>query len=274
MPEQTLVHLAGYRGSSPVRIGNAAARQKQLDIYGEMLDAVYFCHENMRPPSPEFWEILRYMADQAATRWREPDAGIWEARNEPQHYLYSKLQCWVALDRAILLAEQGRLEAELDRWQRTRDEIRDAILSEGYDAELGTFVQAFGVKTLDASALTIALHGFLPASDPRVRTSIVKIQEQLSREGMVYRYLNEDGIPSREGILALCNFWLVDNLALCGRIDETQQLFEKIIGYGNDVGLFSEEFDPVSGELLGNHSQGFTHLALIHSAVNLAKTGA
>lgn len=271
LPESILAHLDGYRGSRPVRVGNAAARQKQLDIYGELLDAVHFCYEAMRPPRPEFWQILRDVADQAAARWREPDEGIWEVRTGQQHFLYSKLQCWVALDRAIRMAERGVLSADLDRWRRTRDEIRSAILTQGYDQQLGAFVQAFGVKALDASALTIPLLGFLPAADARVRSTVFKIRDQLGRGGLVYRYLNEDGVPGSEAAFALCNFWLVDNLVLLGQVDEARQLFEKIIGYGNDVGLFSEEFDPVSGELLGNYPQGFTHLALIRSAVNLAK---
>lgn len=272
LPEQTLAHLDGYCGSRPVRIGNAAAGQKQLDIYGELLDAVYFCYKTMRPPRPEFWEILRYLADQAAARWREPDQGIWEVRGGQQHYLYSKLQCWVALDRAILLAEQGRLKADLDRWRRIRDEIRSAILADGYDEEIGAFTQAFGVKALDASALTIPLLGFLPASDPRVRSTVARIREQLGAQGLVYRYLNEDGISGGEAAFSLCNFWLVDNLILDGQVDEARQIFERIISYGNDLGLFAEEFDPVNGALLGNYPQGFTHLALIRSAVNLAKT--
>lgn len=271
LPEEVLMHLDGYRGSRPVRIGNAAADQKQLDIYGELLDAVYFCYEAMRPPRPEFWEVLRYLADQAAVRWREPDEGIWEVRGEQQHYLYSKLQCWVALDRAIRLAEEGQLAADLERWRSTRDDIRNAILTEGYDVELGAFTQAFGIKALDASALTIPLVGFLPASDPRVCSTVAQIRKQLSSQGLVYRYLNEDGLPGGEAAFALCNFWLVDHLVLAGQVDEAQQIFERIISYGNDLGLFSEEFNPHSGELLGNYPQGFTHLALIRSAVNLTK---
>jgi len=225
----------------------------------------------MRPPRPEFWEVLRYLADQAAARWREPDEGIWEVRGERQHYLYSKLQCWVALDRAIRLAEQGQLAADLKRWRSTRDDIREAILTEGYDVELGAFTQAFGIKALDASALTIPLVGFLPASDPRVCSTVAQIRKQLSSQGLVYRYLNEDGLPGGEAAFALCNFWLVDNLVLAGQVEEAQQIFERIISHGNDLRLFSEEFDPHSGELLGNYPQGFTHLALIRSAVNLTK---
>jgi GH15 family glucan-1,4-alpha-glucosidase len=272
LPEKLLPHLEGYRQSRPVRIGNAAAGQKQLDIYGELLDAAYFCFESMRPPRPELCRILSHLADQAAARWHEPDQGIWEVRSGPRHYLYSKLRCWVALDRALRLAQKGQLRGDIEHWRGARDDIRGAILAEGYDKELGAFTQAFGVKALDASALTIALLGFLPASDPRVRSTIARIREQLSSHGLKYRYLNEDGLPGAEAAFALCNFWLVDNLVLARQIDEARQVFEKTISYGNDLGLFSEEFDPLSGELLGNYPQGFTHLALIRSAVNLAKT--
>jgi GH15 family glucan-1,4-alpha-glucosidase len=254
LPEQTLAHLEGYRGSRPVRTGNAAAGQKQLDIYGELLDAVAYCYDSMRmqAPRPEVWELFCFTANQAAVRWREPDEGIWEMSGGQQHHLYSKLQCWVALDRAIRLAERQQLPADLDHWRRTRDEIRNAILTEGYDEELGAFVQAFGVKALDASALTIPLLGFLPATDARVRSTMAKIQEQLSSQGLVYRYLNEDGLPGGEAAFALCSFWLVDNLAMAGRVDEAREFFNRIVSYGNDVGLFAEEFDPVSGQLLGN----------------------
>lgn len=271
LPESLLPHLEGYRQSSPVRIGNAAAQQKQLDIYGELLNAVTLCYESMKmeSPRPQVWEIYRNVADQAAAHWREPDEGIWEVRGGRLHYLYSKLQCWVALDRAIRLAERERLPADLDNWRRSRDEICTAILTEGYDAEMGAFVQAFGVKTLDASALTIALVGFLPATDPRVRSTIEQIQKQLSANGLVYRYLNEDGLPGGESTFALCSFWLVDNLVMIGQVNEAKQLFEKIVSFGNDLGLFAEEIEPLSGELLGNYPQGFTHLALIRSAVRL-----
>jgi GH15 family glucan-1,4-alpha-glucosidase len=273
LPEQVLDHLEGYRASRPVRTGNAAAGQKQLDIYGELLDAVAYCYESMRmrPPPPKVWEMFRFIADQAAARWREPDEGIWEMRSGRKHHLYSKLQCWVALDRAIRLAQRQQLPADLDYWRSTRDEIRDAILTEGYDEELGAFVQAFGVKALDASALTIPLLGFLPGTDVRVRSTVAKIREQLSSQGLVYRYLNEDGLPGGEATFALCSLWLVDNLAIAGQVDEARNLFERIASYGNDVGLFAEEFDPVSGQMLGNYPQGFTHLALIQSAIHLSR---
>lgn len=271
LPESLLPHLEGYRQSSPVRVGNEAAQQKQLDIYGELLHTIWLCYQTMRPPRPELLATVRFVADQAAMRWREPDDGIWEARQEPKHYLYSKLQCWVALDRAIKLSKQGGLSADIERWRITREEIRIAILTEGYSEELGAFTQAFGVKTLDASALTMPLTGFLPASDARVQSTMAAIQEQLGAKGVVYRYLGADGLSGGEGAFALCSFWLVDSLAAAGESAEARQLFERIISYGNDVGLFAEQLEPLSGEMLGNYPQGFTHLALIRSAVGLEK---
>jgi GH15 family glucan-1,4-alpha-glucosidase len=274
LPELILPHLEGYQQSSPVRIGNAAARQKQLDIYGELLQTVQICYESMpamRPPHAELWATLRFVADEAAKHWHETDDGIWEARDAPKHYLYSKLQCWVAMDRAIKLAEQTGLATDIPRWKKTRDEIREAILTKGYDDELGAFTQAFGVKALDASALTVPLTGFLPATDFRVRSTMQKIEQQLGAKGLVYRYLAEDGVPGGEAAFALCSFWMVDNLALTGDLAKARELFDHIVSYGNDVGLFAEELDPASGQMLGNFPQGFTHLALIRSAVRLAK---
>jgi len=275
LPEHILDHLEGCWQSRPVRIGNAAAGQTQLDVYGEVLDAVHLCYELMpRPVSPEFWSVLQSLADQAATRWREPDQGIWEVRSGPRHFLYSKLLCWVALDRAVRLAERTRLSGDVDHWRRTREEIRQAILTAGYNTELGAFTQAFGEPALDANALTIPLVGFLPPTDPRVRSTVNRIQEQLTVRGLVYRYLTDDGLPGGEATFALCSFWLVDNLALGGRVDEARALFERVVGYANDVGLLAEEIEPVGGELLGNYPQGFTHLALIRSALHIAKAEA
>lgn len=273
--EQTLGHLEGYRGSWPVRVGNAAFSQTQLDIYGEVLNALHLYTERMRQPvRPEWRDEVQYLADQAATRWPERDHGIWEVRGGKRHFLYSKLLCWVALDRAIRLS--GRLVSIEDakRWGQTRDEIRRTILAEGYNKDAGAFTQAFGERALDASALVIPLTGFLPATDPRVRSTVEKIQEQLTSNGLVYRYLNEDGLPGGEGTFALCSFWLVDNLALQGRVDEARQLYERIISYSSDQGLLAEEIEPVSGELLGNYPQGFTHLALIRSAFNISEAEA
>lgn len=271
LPEQTLPHLEGYRGSRPVRIGNAAAAQTQLDIYGEVLDAAHLCYEGNRAPDPRLWSVLTLLADRAVERWQEPDAGIWEVRAGPQHFLYSKLLCWVALDRAVRLAEEDQMRGDVATWTRTRDEIREAILTRGYDHALQAFTQAFDSPVLDASALVIPLVGFLPATDVRVRSTVRAIQERLTSNGLVYRYLAEDGLVGGEGTFALCSFWLVDNLALSGQVDEARRLFERVVGYANDVGLLAEEIEPVRGELLGNFPQGFTHLGLIQSALSIAK---
>ena len=275
LPESTLDHLEGYRGSRPVRVGNAAAGQTQLDVYGEVLDAAHLHIEAMRRPlRPETWAVLRYFADRAAARWREPDQGIWEVRGGPRHFLYSKLLCWVALDRALKIAERAELPADLERWRRAREEIRQAILIEGYDARIGAFTQALGESALDASALAIPLVGFLPPTDPRVQSTVERIRERLTSHGLVYRYraeITDDGLPGGEATFALCSFWLVDNLALAGRVSEARTLFERIATNANDVGLLAEEIEPITGELLGNYPQGFTHLALIRAALSIAK---
>ncbi len=275
LPEYALEHLEGYRGSRPVRVGNGAFGQKQLDIYGEVIDAAYLYHERMRLPiRAELWDALRYMADQTVERWREPDHGIWEVRGGPRHFLYSKLLCWVALDRAVRMASPGGLPGDAGLWARTREEIRWAILEEGYDEKTGAFTQAFGEPALDACALVIPQVGFLPPTDPRVVSTVRLIQERLTSHGLVYRYLSDDGLPGGEATFALCSFWMVDCLAEAGRTEEARALFEKVAGYANDLGLLAEEIDPVSGELLGNYPQGFTHLGLIRSALHIAKAEA
>jgi GH15 family glucan-1,4-alpha-glucosidase len=275
LTERTLVHLDGYRGSRPVRVGNAAAAQLQLDVYGSVLDAAHL-HAMVRDESPasEFWGVLRYLANQAVARWPETDHGIWEVRGGRRHFLYSKLLCWVALDRAISMAERWRLAGEVDRWRETRSAIRDVILERGYDRAVGAFTQALGAPALDASALAIPLVGFLPATDPRVRSTVERIRERLTSRGLVYRYLTEDtddGLAGKEATFALCSFWLVDNLALGGRVDEARALFERVASFANDVGLLAEEIEPTTGELLGNYPQGFTHLALIRAALSIAR---
>lgn len=270
--ERTLSHLEGYRGSSPVRVGNAAFNQKQLDIYGELLDAAHLYHETMNSAvREEWWDEVKFMAEETIKRWREPDYGIWEVRGGMKHFLYSKLLCWVALDRAIKLAEKRDTPTDVQKWKSTREEIREAILTEGYNEEVGAFTQAFGETALDASALVIPLTGFLPITDPRVQSTLKKIQEQLTLHGLVYRYLAEDGLPGDEATFVLCSFWMVDNLAMMGRTVEAKALFERITSFANDLGLLAEEIEPASGELLGNYPQGFSHLALIRSALNIAK---
>ncbi len=272
-PDEVLLdHLEGYRSSRPVRIGNAAAVQTQRDAEGHALDAVVLCLERLpRPVRPQLWNLLRELADCAARGWREPDHGPWELRGEPRHFLYSKLYCWVALDRALRLAEDVGLEGNLELWRRERQQIREAIVAEGYCESVGAYTQSFGSTTVDASALTMSLVGFLPATDPRSLSTVEQVRGQLGHHGLLYRYLNDDGLPGREGCFTLCSFWLVSNLAQAGRVEEAKDLFEHICGYANDLGLLAEEIDPDSGELLGNFPQGFTHLGLIRAALHIAE---
>jgi GH15 family glucan-1,4-alpha-glucosidase len=258
-----------------VRVGNAAFDQTQLDIYGEVLDAVYLYHERTRRAVPEdLWDDIQFMAERTVEGWREPDSGIWEVRGRPRHFLYSKLLCWVALDRAVRLAGRSRPRADVSAWEREREAIREKILGEGYNERVGAFTQYLGGEALDASALIIPQTGFLPPTDERVKSTVERVRERLTSHGLVYRYLNEDGLPGGEGTFALCSFWLVDNLALQGRVDEAKELFERVVGYGSDLGLLSEEIDPAGDELLGNYPQGFSHLALIRSALNISRAEA
>ena len=273
LDEQILGHLDGYAGSRPVRIGNAAARQTQLDIFGGILDAAHLhAGAGRGHVDIELWELLRDVTDRAARRWTEPDEGIWEVRGPSRHFLYSKLLCWVALDRGLDIARTCGLPADVDHWERVRDEIRAAILESGYDADLGAFTQSFGEPTLDASALVVPLVGFLPAQDPRVASTVRAVQRQLTSHGLVFRYRTQetrDGLAGDEATFALCSFWLVENLALGGRVAEARDLFDRVVFHANDVGLLSEEIDPATGELLGNFPQGFTHLGLIRAALSI-----
>jgi GH15 family glucan-1,4-alpha-glucosidase len=271
LPEQILGNLNGYCHSVPVRIGNAAATQVQLDIFGEVLDAAYFSYPQVSAPDAELWSVLRGLANQAADRWQQADSGLWEVRAGDRPYLYSKLLCWVAVDRAIRLSRHCRLDGETAHWQRVREQIRATILQHGYNPQLGAFTQTLDGTALDASVLMIPILGFLPATDPRVRSTVEKIRERLMKHGLVYRYLVPDGLPDGEATFVMCSFWMVDCLALAGEVDQARRLFEHVVGFANDVGLLSEEIDPVGGMLLGNFPQGFSHLALIRSALYLAR---
>ena len=272
--ERELEHLSGYRESRPVRVGNAAMEQTQIDVYGHVLDAVVLCYERMpRPIDPSHWQFLRKVLDRLTARWQEPDHGPWEIRGERRHYLYSKLYCWVGLDRAIRFAEKNELPGEIDRWKQQRDSVREAILSHGFDPVAGAFTQSFGSDVLDASALTIPLTGLLAADDRRVRSTMQRIREQLVVDGHVYRYQTEDGLAGRDAAFMLCGFWLVMNLAMAGQADEAAELFDKLCSTANDVGLFSEQFDPLTNEQRGNFPQGFTHLGLIRAALYLGNGG-
>jgi GH15 family glucan-1,4-alpha-glucosidase len=272
LKEYSLPHLDGYRGSRPVRVGNSAYEQRQIDVYGEVLDAVHLYHDRMgQPVKHDWWDEVCLLADRAVAHWREPDHGIWEVRHGKQHFVYSKLMCWVALDRALKLTAPNPNPSRAAAWAKERDQIRAAILAEGYNSRVGAFTQVMGGSELDASVLVIPFSGFLSADDPRVCSTVAAIRERLSSHGMIYRYLAEDGLPGSEGAFAMCTFWLADNLALSGRVDEAREVFEGVVSYANDVGLLSEEIDPVNGELLGNYPQGFTHLALIRAALHIAK---
>lgn len=272
LPEEELRHLAGYRASAPVRVGNDAARQVQLDVFGHVLDAAHFCVEAMvRPVGDALWDVLRRFADRAATCWREADHGIWEVRGPRRHFVSSKLLSWVALDRAVRLAASRGLEGDVERWRRERDAVRRAILERGYDSGIGAFTRAFGRVELDASALMMPLVGFLPATDERMRSTVERVRERLTAGGLVYRYAGDDGLPGGEATFALCSFWLVDNLALQDRVDEARELFERVTAFRSDLGLLSEEIDPVGRQLLGNYPQGYTHLALVRSALTIGE---
>jgi len=275
LTEHHLQHLDGYCNSQPVRIGNAAYQQQQYDIYGEVLDATFLYHQRVHKMLPErWWDEVRFLADEAASRWTLPDNGIWEFRAGQRHFLYSKLLCWVALDRAIKLGIHRRDKKRFAHWLRTRDQIREVILHEGYNQQIGAFTQLIGGSELDATALMIPTLGLLPARDERVKSTISRIKEQLSANKLVYRYLADDGLPGKEATFGICTFWLVDNLALAGRIDEARDLFEGLTGYAGALQLFSEQIAPESGKFLGNYPQGFTHLALIRSAFHIAKAEA
>ena len=289
LPEEILTNLEGYRGSRPVRVGNAAAEQRQLDIFGEVLRAAALHyrrgteaphegkpaeHQRRQPPSDEAWSVLRDLVERAADHWKDTGNGIWEVRAGPQPFLYGKLMCWAAIDAGVRLAQEFQLDGPCQRWQTTREEIRSEILHEGYNSEIGAFTQSFGSSVLDATALVIPRIGFLPPTDSRVQSTVAAIRKRLSRNGLVYRYRTRDGLAGGEGTFTLCTFWLVDALALGGHLDEARELFERTVGYANDLGLLAEEIDPDKREQLGNFPQGFSHLALIGAAVNLAKAAA
>ncbi|HVA30001.1 MAG TPA: glycoside hydrolase family 15 protein [Gaiellaceae bacterium] len=272
LTEYELPWLPGFEGSTPVRVGNAASEQVQIDVFGEVMDALYQARQHGLPIYKHAWELQKVLLDYLAGAWRKPDAGIWEIRGEPRHFVHSKVMAWVAFDRAVRSVEVQELDGPIERWRTLRDEIHADVCERGYDDQLGSFTQSFGSPELDASLLLIPLVGFLPASDERVRGTIGAIERTLVRDGFVLRYLTHpsvDGLPPREGVFLPCSFWLVDCLELLGRHDEAHALFERLIGLANDVGLISEEYDPQAGRLLGNFPQAFTHLALVNSAFNV-----
>lgn len=272
LSERTLSHLAGWRASQPVRTGNGAWEQRQLDVYGELLSAAYRLRDQLGEIDEVTRNFLVEVADAAAAYWQQPDQGIWEVRGGPRDFLYSKLMCWVALDRAIGFAATLDARDHIDAWTTTREQIRSAILERGWSEKAGAFTQAFGSDELDASALMMPIVGFLPASDPHMRATIDAIAERLTdAHGLVYRYRAADGLAGEEGTFLLCTFWLAHAQALAGEVERARQTFERAIAYANDVGLLAEEVDTATGELLGNFPQAFSHIGLVNAAWAIAQ---
>jgi GH15 family glucan-1,4-alpha-glucosidase len=267
LTERELPHLAGWRGSRPIRVGNGAWLQRQLDVYGELLDAAQRLVDRLGDLDSVTQGFLAAAADTAASRWREKDQGIWEIRGEPRDFLYSKLMCWVALDRAIALAGHLGAEDRVPDWSAARGEIRSAILERGWNERAGAFTQAFGSEDLDASNLMLAVTGFLPGDDPRIKATIDATAQRLTDErGLVYRYLGQDGLLGAEGTFLLCTFWLAQAQAEAGLVDAAVATFERAVAAINDVGLLAEEVDPGSGEMIGNFPQAFSHIGLVNAA--------
>jgi GH15 family glucan-1,4-alpha-glucosidase len=275
LTEWTAEWLPGYENSAPVRIGNAAHGQLQLDVFGEIMDTYHQARRGGLTSDQSGWGIQLAFAEHLKKVWREPDHGIWETRGPPQHFTYSKVMAWVAYDRAIKSAETFGLDAPLDEWRKLREEICDDVCEHGFDKELCTFVQAYGSKQLDANLLLLPCVGFLPVSDPRIERTIAAVESRLLRDGFVMRYSTEeveDALPPGEGAFLACSFWLVDVYTLQGRAGDAERMFRRLVGLRNDVGLLSEEYDARAKRLVGNFPQAFSHLALVNSAYNLTRT--
>ena len=272
LAEEHLDHLEGYRGSSPVRIGNAASQQLQLDIYGELMDAVYLSNKYGRPISHDLWQHLRRLLDHVVHNWSRKDDGIWEVRGGRQHFVYSKLMCWVALDRGIRLTDKRSFPGDRDLWRRARDAIYEEIMVKGWHEEKRRFVQHYDTDALDASNLMMPLTFFISPTDPRMLATLDATLDTLVSDSLVYRYQigtgASDGLTGQEGTFSMCTFWLIEALTRSGRLEEARQMFENILTYANHLGLYAEEIGP-SGEALGNFPQAFTHMGLISAAFNL-----
>ena len=274
LTEVELDWLPGYEHSRPVRIGNAAYKQFQLDVFGELMDAIHVARRAGLTPDENAWRVERELMDFLETGWREPDEGIWEVRGPRRHFTHSKVMAWVAVDRMVKAVEQFGLEGPVDRWRALRDEIHAEVCQRGYDPQRNTFVQFYGGQPLDASLLMIPLVGFLPPRDPRVAGTVAAVQRELMNNGFVERYPTQpevDGLPSGEGAFLACTFWLADNLLLLGKRDEAEQLFERLLSLCNDVGLLSEEYDCRHKRLVGNFPQAFSHVGLVNTACNLSR---
>jgi GH15 family glucan-1,4-alpha-glucosidase len=269
LDEIELSWLPGYQGSKPVRVGNAASNQYQLDVYGEIMDSLHLARAADLEPHPEAWPVQIALLKFLESHWDKPDEGLWEVRGLPRHFTHSKIMAWVAFDRAIKDAENEGLAGPIEVWRRLRDTIHAQVCEMGFDAANNTFIQSYGTKFLDASLLLIPQVGFLPPDDPRVIGTIVAVERYLMVEGLVMRYstaTDVDALPAGEGAFLACSFWLADSYVLTGRRAEAEALFERLLGLGNDVGLFSEEYDPRSGRMLGNFPQALTHMALVNTA--------
>ncbi|MCC7410681.1 MAG: glycoside hydrolase family 15 protein [Gammaproteobacteria bacterium] len=276
LPETILDWLPGYAGAAPVRIGNAASAQLQLDVCGEVMDALHLARRAGIEPGNHAWDLQRALMDFLESNWERADNGIWEVRGPRRHFTHSKVMAWVAADRAVKAVEQLGLEGPATSWRGLRDRIHAEVCRRGFDTGRGCFVQSYGSTAVDASLLLLPLVGFLPATDARMRATVAAIERELVHEGFVHRYLaapQVDGLTGEEGAFLPCSFWLVDNYALQGRTREAESLFERLLGTGNDLGLFAEEYDPHCGMMLGNFPQALTHVALINSARNLSRPG-
>jgi GH15 family glucan-1,4-alpha-glucosidase len=275
--EEEIPWLPGYEGSRPVRLGNDASKQRQLDVYGEIMDALYQSHALGLARHAAAWDVRKVLLEFLESCWAEPDDGIWEVRGSSRQFTHSKVMAWVAFDRGVRRIEEVGDGGPLERWRAARDRIHDEVCRKGFDPAMGSFVQHYGSRDLDASLLMIPLVGFLPASDPRVVGTVRAIERELLDDGLVRRYRSTsevDGLPPGEGVFLPCTFWLADNYTLMGRHGEAVRLFERLAGLCNDVGLLSEEYDPRTGRLLGNFPQAFTHVSLVNCARALSSVDA
>jgi GH15 family glucan-1,4-alpha-glucosidase len=274
LQETEIQDLEGYKGSKPVRIGNTAYTQIQLDVYGEILDLTWSWYNRSHEPDEDYWDFLVGVLNTATEKWHLPDQGIWEMRGKPRHFVQSKAMCWSALDRGLKMAEKLGRQAPVKKWKKARDKIKQAIEENGYDRLRGVFIQAFGVGAMDSALLLLPLTGFVEYRDERMIRTVDLIQKDLGEKGFLRRYqADDDGMEGTEGVFLACSFWLVECLANQGRIEEAHKVFKKALSAGNDLALFSEEYDPQTGEMLGNFPQGLTHLSLIAAVIALNKVG-
>ncbi|MEU1303358.1 glycoside hydrolase family 15 protein [Streptomyces shenzhenensis] len=272
LPEFELPWLAGFADSAPVRIGNGAVSQLQLDVYGEVLDSLWLARRSGLSPKPHMWSMQNILLEWLRTHWQQPDEGLWEVRGGRRHFVHSKVMVWVAADRAVrTLEEYPELPGDMAGWRKLRDAVHREVCEKGYDPDRNTFTQYYGSRELDAALLLIPRVGFLPPDDPRVIGTVDAVRAELGHDGFVRRYADSgtgiDGLPGGEGVFLACSFWLADALQLTGRTQEARELFERLVGLANDVGLLSEEYDPVAGRQLGNFPQAFSHIALVNTAL-------